>query len=165
MWLGVNISNQARSEGIKGVQGNEDGEPNTNSYESLESTEDDVIRIPHLKRKANTRLEKTHKKSALVLLPTWHKKFQIGEKVEMCCSVNIDSNAHISGNLVLCWGSLEDVLHLPLHPLVIFVINFSHRATIQFTAPSYVALDIFDCINNLKDLNNGELDMDYFLYY
>lgn len=36
---------------------------------------------------------------------------------------------------------------------------------IQFIALSYVALYVFDYINNHKDLSNGQLNIDHFLYY
>lgn len=48
---------------------------------------------------------------------------------------------------------------------MIFILNFAQWAPIQFTTPFYMALAIFDHINNHKDLNNGELSIGHFLYY
>lgn len=96
---------------------------------------------------------------------TYHrKKIWIWKEVEIHYDIHIHDNTYFPGNIVLCWGFLEAGFRPPLSPLVVSVINFVQRALTQFTCLSFVLLVMMNYINTHKDYENGQLDINHFLY-
>lgn len=68
----VNIrefADQAHPKNTEGDQRDERDGPSTSSYESLNSTNDDTLRLPYLIRKSVTQLTQELRESALTPLP------------------------------------------------------------------------------------------------
>lgn len=85
--------------------------------------------------------------------------------VEIYYGTGIKSGPYFDGTVVLFRGFLEAGLCVPLSHLVVSFLNYAYGAPQQFTAPSFVPLVVFYCTHSHKELNNGELDVGYFLHY
>lgn len=108
----------------KSLKRNQEVAPNTSTNESLDSTEDKMVRVNFLRGKGVTRLDAKYGAFALIALTMWRKKFKNREKVKIYYNVNLDAYDFFPGDHVLCQVFLVTSLRLPISPLVVPMMNF-----------------------------------------
>lgn len=94
-WLGISEGghveevDQERPKNTEGVQRDEMVVSSTSSYKSLDSIEEEPLRISPYRNKGITQLQKSDSKSTLSVQLIWRQKYLIGEKVKLYYRANL----------------------------------------------------------------------------
>lgn len=85
--------------------------------------------------------------------------------IELYYGADLESDPSFSDTVVFYQGFLWEGLRLPFSLLVVSFFNYIQQGPQQFTTLSFVSFTVFNCINVLPELGNGELCLKHLLYY
>lgn len=103
------------------------GSATTSLYESLDSSENDVLVTSTLRVMGVTKITEKYRAASLASYPVWRKKFYIGKYVEIYYCANPDANPIFPSNIVFSRGFPEVGLQLPLSLLVVLISNIFRK--------------------------------------
>lgn len=119
---------QERPKVVEGVQGVEKVVRSTNSYKSLDFTDEETLQILPYRKKDIRELIRGDRKSTLGTQLNWIHKYLIGEKVKLYYGVDLKKDPWFTDTVMLYQDFPKVGLRLALSPLAVSFFNYTQRA-------------------------------------